>query len=96
VSKQFAIIDDAAAYQEEVDEQMEEDNVEQEARENATSVPSPAIKGTEDLGTADNAAASSEEVAEQAQESRIDKVAFEDGISTVAAEEYIERGRNHD
>jgi hypothetical protein len=54
------------------------------------------MKGTEKMKTADDVMASSEEVAEQAHESRIDKVAFEDGISTAAAEQYIERGHNHD
>jgi hypothetical protein len=95
VSKQTATIDDTAANQQEVDEQMEQDTVEKAARENAN-FPAPIMNATEETETADNAVASGEEVAEQAQESRIDKVAFEDAISTAAAEEYIGRGRTHD
>jgi hypothetical protein len=96
VSKQIATIDDAAANHAEVDEQMEQETVEEAARENATAAAAAVMKGSDELETADNVLASSEEVAEQAQESRIDKVAFEDGISTAAAEEYIGRGRTHD
>jgi hypothetical protein len=96
MSKHVATIDDAAANQEEADARIEDDTAELEARQNADGVPVPVMKGTEKMKTADDVMASSEEVAEQAHESRIDKVAFEDGISTAAAEQYIERGRNHD
>jgi hypothetical protein len=87
--KQIATNDDAAANQEEVDEQIEEDNVEKAARENETRVPASIMKSNEELEAADDAVASREEVEEEAEESHIDKVAFEDGISTASAKEYM-------
>ena len=39
LSKKIAANDDTAANEEEVEEQIEEDNVEQKARENATALP---------------------------------------------------------
>ncbi len=100
LSKQIATNDDAAANEEEVDEQIEEDNVEKLALENGSGVSTPSMgnrqMGNKQIETADNAVASREKVKEQAQESRIDKVAFEDGVSKAAATEYIKRGRTHD
>jgi hypothetical protein len=96
LSPQISTDDDVAANEEEVDEQIEEDNVENAARENATGVPVPIMRGNDETETTDLVVASREEVEEQAAESRIDKVAFEDGISTVSAKEYIGHGRNHD
>jgi NCAIR mutase (PurE)-related protein len=96
LSKQIATNDDAAANEEEVEEQIEEDNVEKAARENGTGVPGRIMRGNKEMETADDAVASREEVEEQAEESRIDKVAFEDGISTTSAKEYIQSGRTHD
>ena len=95
LSKQIATNDDAAANEEEVEEQIEEDNVEKAARENRTGVPTP-LMSNKQIESADDAVASRKEVEEQAEESRIDKVAFEDGISTASAKEYIRRGRTHD
>ena len=100
MSEQIATNDDAAANEEEVDEQIEEDNVEKVARENGSGDSAPSMgnkqMSNKQIETADNAVASREEVKEQAQESRIDKVAFEDGVSKAAATEYIRRGRDHD
>ena len=95
LSKQIATNDNAAANEEEVGEQIEEDSVEKAARENRNGVPTP-LMSNEEMETADDAVASREQEQEQAEESRIDKVAFEDEISTAAAEEYIRRGHTHD
>jgi hypothetical protein len=95
LSKQIATNDDAAANEEEVEEQIEEDNVEKAARENRTGVPTP-LMSNKQIESADDAVASREEVEEQAEEKCIDKAAFEDGISTASAKEYIRRGRTHD
>jgi NCAIR mutase (PurE)-related protein len=96
LSQQIGTNDDVVAIEEEVQEQIEEDNVERAARENATGVPVPIVRSNKEVETADDAVASREEVEKQAEESRIDKVAFEDGISTASAKEYIRRGRDHD
>jgi hypothetical protein len=96
LSQQSATNDNVAANEQEVDERIEEGKVENAARENATSVPAPIMRGNDEAETTDLAVASREEVQEQAEESRIDKVAFEDGISTVSAKEYIRNGRDHD
>jgi len=96
LSKQIATNDDAAANEEEVDEQIEEDNVEKAARENETRVPAPIMTGNKQIECADDAVASREEVEEQAEEKCINKAAFEDGISTASAKEYIRRKRTHD
>jgi hypothetical protein len=78
LSKQIATNDDAAANEEQVEEQIEEDNVKKAARENGTGILAPIMRGNEEMETADDAVASREEVEEQAEESRIDKVALED------------------
>jgi hypothetical protein len=96
LSKQIATNDDAAADEQEVEDQIEEDNGEKATRKNGTGVPVPILRGNEAMGTADDAVASKEEVEAQAEESRIAKVAFEDGMSTASAKEYIQRGRTHD
>ena len=96
LSQQIGTNDDVVAIEEEVQEQIEEDNVERAARENATGVPVPIVRSNKEVETAGDAVASREEVEKQAEESRIDKVAFEDGISTASAKEYIRRGRDHD
>ena len=96
LNQQIGTNDDVVAIEEEVQEQIEEDNVEKAARENARGVPVPTVRINKEVGTADDAVASREEVDEQAEESRIDKVAFKDGISTASAKEYIRRGRDHD
>jgi hypothetical protein len=96
LSKQIATIDDAAANEEEVEEQIEEDNVEKAARENGTGAPGPIMRRNMEMETADDAVSSREEVEEQTEESRVDKVALEDGISTPSAEEHIRRERVHD
>jgi hypothetical protein len=95
LSKQMATNDDAAANEDEVEEQIEEENVEKTARENETGAPAPFMSNKQ-IKTADDAVASREDVEEQAEESRIDKVALEDGMSTASAEEYIQGGRTHD
>ena len=95
LSRQMATNDDAAANEEDVEEQIEEEDVEKAALENRSDVPIP-FKSNQQIETADNAAASREEVEEQAEESRVDKVAFEDGVSTSSATEYIRSGRAHD
>lgn len=77
LSRLNATNQDTAAYEQEVDEQVEQDHVERAAREIATSVPFPIMRGSEEMTTADDAAASGEEVEEQVEESRIHKVAFE-------------------
>ena len=68
LSKQMAANDDAAADEEEVDEQIEGDNVEKEARENGTIAPAPIMRSNEEIKTADDAVAAREEVEEQAEE----------------------------
>lgn len=97
LSKPIATNDDAAANEQEVEEQIEEENVEKAARENRTGAQAT-FMSTEQIETADDAVAPREEVEEQAEESRIDidKVAFEDGISAAAAEQYMKRGHIHD
>jgi regulatory protein YycH of two-component signal transduction system YycFG len=76
LSEQIATNDDAAANEEEVNEQIEEDNVEKAARENETRVPASIMISNEEMEAADDAVASREEIEEEAEESRIDKVAF--------------------
>jgi hypothetical protein len=93
-SKQIATNDDAAANEEEVEEQIEEDNVDKAALENRSRVSTP-LMSNKQIETADDVVASTEEVEEQVEESRIDKVAFEDGMSTTSAKEYIQSGRTH-
>lgn len=95
LSKQIATNDDAAAKQEEVEEQIEGDYVEMEARENGTGGPAPMMRTNEEMETADDAVASREENEEQAEEHRIDKVALEDTISAPSAE-YIRSECVHD
>ena len=63
-SKQIATIDDAAANEEEVEEQIEEDNVKRVARENATGFPIR-ILSSEEMAPVDDAVAAGEEVEEQ-------------------------------
>jgi len=96
LSQQIGTNDDVVTIEEEVQEQIEKDSVEKEARENATGVPVPIVRSSQEMETADDAVASSEEVEEQAAESRMDKVVFEDGISPASAKEYIRNGRDHD
>jgi hypothetical protein len=96
LNRQIGTSDDVVAIAEEVQEQVEEDNVERAARENATGVPVRTERTNKEIEIADDAMASREKVQEQAEESRIDKVAFEDGISAASAKEYIRRGRDHD
>jgi hypothetical protein len=47
LSKEIAAKDDAAANAEEVEEQMEEDNVEKKAAEDATAIPASSMSGSE-------------------------------------------------
>jgi len=95
LSKKLAANDNAAANEQEVEEKIEEDTVEKEARENRTDARLPFMSNKQ-RETADDAVASREEIEEQAVESRIDKVAFEDGVSTTSAKEYIHSGRAHE
>jgi NCAIR mutase (PurE)-related protein len=95
LSQQIGTNDDAVAIEEEVQEQIEEDNVEKAAHENAKGVPALIVRSSKEMEAADDAVASREEVEEQAAESRIDKVAFKDGISPASAKEYVRRGRDH-
>jgi hypothetical protein len=95
LSKHLAANDDAAANEEEVEEQIEDENVEKVADQNRTVIPFPHMINQQ-INTAHDAVASGEQIEEQAEESPINKVAFEDGITTTAAEEYIKRGRAHD
>ena len=94
LSQRIATNDDAAANEDEVEEQIEEENVKKAALEN-TGVSTPFMSNKQ-IETADDAVASREEVEEQAEESRIDKVAYEDGMSTGSAKEYVQRGRARD
>ena len=94
LSKQIATNDNAAASEQEVKEQIEEDSVENAARKNRSGSPAPFMRN-KPIEAAGDAIAIREEVEEQAEESRIDKVAFEDGVSTTSAKEYI-RGRTHE
>ncbi len=94
LGKQISVNDNAAANEQEVEEQIEEDNVERAADENGTCVPVLIVRRNAEIETAHDAVAAGEEVEEQAEESRIDKVAFEDGISAASAEEYI-KARAH-
>jgi hypothetical protein len=96
LSKQIEINDDAAANEEEVEGQIEEDNVEKEARDNQTGVVAPIMRGNKQTESADNAMASEEEVKEQVEENRVNKEAFENGVSTASAESNIQRGCVHD
>jgi NCAIR mutase (PurE)-related protein len=54
--------DDVVAIEEEIQEQIEEDNVEKAARENATGVPVPIVRSNKEMETADDAVASREEL----------------------------------
>jgi hypothetical protein len=65
LSKQIATIGDAAANEEEVEEQIEEDNVKRVARENATGLPIRILRGSEEMAPVDDAVAAGEEVEEQ-------------------------------
>jgi NCAIR mutase (PurE)-related protein len=96
LNQQIGTNDDVVAIEEEVQEQIEEDNVEKAARENARGVPVPTVRSSKEMEAADDAVTSREEVEEQAAESRMDKVVFEDGISPASAKEYIRNGRDHD
>ncbi|MGA7291396.1 MAG: hypothetical protein WBW85_02540, partial [Terriglobales bacterium] len=64
LSKQMAANDDSAADEEEVDEQIEGDNVEKEARENGTIAPAAIMRSNKEIKTADDAVAAREEVEE--------------------------------
>ena len=96
MSQQITTNDDAAANEEDVEKQIEENSVKKAARANGTRVPVPIMRGNEEMAAADDAVASREEVEEQAEERRIDKVALRDGTGTASAKEYIQRGRTHD
>lgn len=89
LSKQLKEEDDAAANEEEVEEKIEEDNVEKNARENGTGAGLPMIRSNKQMESDDDAVASREKVEEQVEQNRVDKEAFEDGISTASAGKYI-------
>jgi len=92
LSPQIATNDGAAANEEEVEEQIEEENVEKAALENRAGVSTPFMSNKQ-IETADDAVASREEVEEQAEESRIAKVAVEDGMSRVGQRIHSTRTR---
>jgi hypothetical protein len=92
LSKQIATNDDAAANEEEVEEQIEEDNVKRVARENATGFPIRILRGNEERQAADDAVAS-DEVEEQVERKRVEKKAFENRVSAASAEKWIRNGR---
>ena len=62
LSQQIATRDDVAANEEEVEEQIEEDNVENAARENGTGSTDPILRSNKEVETADDALASMEEL----------------------------------
>jgi hypothetical protein len=62
LSQQIATHDDVAANEEEVEEQIEEDNVENAARENGTGSTDPILRSSKEVETADDALASMEEL----------------------------------
>ena len=63
LSQQIATRDDVAANEEEVEEQIEEDNVENAARENGTGPTVPILRSNKEVEeTADDALASKEEL----------------------------------
>jgi hypothetical protein len=96
LSKRIANNDDAAANEEEVEDQIQEDQVKRTARESAASFPMPILGGNEEIRDADNASASGEEVEEQAERKRIEKDAFKNRISTASAEKWMQSGRSHE
>ena len=87
-SKLVATNDDAAANEEEVEEQIEDDSVQKAARENATGSPIP-MMSNEERTVDDDAASDSEEVQQQIERKRIEKNAFENRISAASAEKWI-------
>ena len=62
LSQQIATHDDVAANEEEVEEQIEEDNVENAARENGTGSTGKILRSSKEVETADDALASMEEL----------------------------------
>ena len=84
---------DAATREQEVEEQIEEDNVKVEARENTTGVTDPMLRGNEELLAAGDAVASREEIKEQIERQRVEKEEFENRISAASAEQWIRNGR---
>jgi len=95
LSKRTATDDDAAANQEEIAQQIEEDNVKKQAGENVTGGPTPFVSNKQ-IESADDAVASREEVEGQAERKRIEKEAFENRISVASAEKWTRGGRTHD
>jgi hypothetical protein len=67
LSQQIATHDDVAANEEEVEEQIEEDNVENAARENGTGSTDPILRSNKEVETVDDGLAPTEEVEEQAE-----------------------------
>ena len=63
------------------------------ARENATGVPVPVMRGSRQMGAVDDAVAASEEVQEQFERKRLGKKAFENRISEPSADKSIGNGR---
>ena len=95
LSKQMATNDDAAANEEEVEEQIEEENVEKTARENETGAPIPMMSNAE-MAVDDDAVSAREEVQQQVERKRVEKEAFENRISVASAEKWTRSGRTHD
>lgn len=95
LSKQIATNDDAAANEEEVEEQIEEENVEKTAHENETGAPIP-MMGNDEMAVDDDAVSAREEVQQQVERKRVEKEAFENRISAASAEKWIRNGRTHD
>jgi hypothetical protein len=92
LSKQIATNDDAAANEEEVEGQIEEDNVEKAARENRSGVPT-LLMSNKQIEAVDDAVATREEVEEQVERKRVEKKAFENRISAASAEKWTRNGR---
>lgn len=95
LSRQMATNDDAAANEEEVEEQIEEENVEKTARENETGAPIPMMSNAE-MAVDDDAVSAREEVQQQVEGKRVEKEAFENRISVASAEKWTRSGRTHD
>jgi hypothetical protein len=95
MSKQIAANNDAAANEEEVEEQIEQDNVKKTARDNATGASTP-IMTTLEMAINDDSLSANEEVQEQAERKRVEQEAFENRISAASAEKWMRNGSFHD
>lgn len=54
LNRNDAANDDAVGYEQEVDEELEQDDVERTARENATGIQSPIMRSSKEMAVADD------------------------------------------